>query len=194
MSIFFMAINKNSTFVYFQVTDINFKYFHCLSYMSQLSRRGHLQNSNNHLLKHALFLFSRFLLFMKEPELHSEVWEYLLQLSSNIDAANKKSLQCCLLSLIQSLDHFLDNFSNVTFAQKTTTCTISQNRGWYQCCYIVLNLIWNILCTSCSKGKGYTVTLLSLLSWYQILSRCTHFKVHTMMSKKYIDYKKGKFL
>ena len=115
---------------------------------------------------------------MKEPEIHSEVWEYLLQLSSNIDAANKKSLQCCLLSLIQSLDHFLDNFSNVTFAQKTT-CTISQNRGWYQCCYIVLNLIWNILCTSCSKGKGYTVTLLSLLSWYQILSSCTHFKVRT---------------
>ena len=60
MSIFFMAINKNSIFVYFQVTDINFKYFHCLSYMSQLSRRGHLQNSNNHLLKHALFLFHVF--------------------------------------------------------------------------------------------------------------------------------------
>ena len=47
-------------------------------------------------------------------------------------------------SLIQSLDHFLDNFSNVTFAQKTT-CTILQNREWYQCCYIVLNLIWNIV-------------------------------------------------
>ena len=97
-------------------------------------------------LKHIKYLTSLllFLHFMKEPEKHLEVSEYFLQLSSNIDAASKKTLQCCLPSLIQSLDHFLDNFSNVTFAQKTT-CTISQNREWYQCCYIVLNLIWNIV-------------------------------------------------
>ena len=53
----YLMLNKdttNTTFVYFQVTDINFKYFHCLSYMSQLSRRGHLQKQNNHLYTNSI--------------------------------------------------------------------------------------------------------------------------------------------
>ena len=42
--IIFKIYNYYLNFI--KVTDINFKYFHCLSYMSQLSRRGHVTSKH----------------------------------------------------------------------------------------------------------------------------------------------------